>query len=169
MIENMNVEKFRAKYRAVIDEYFKESMDNIKKYVDWSSENVENVKNKYEFYQNRDVKVITVEDIQLVYSTIGLLAYQSYFSFFYIYRAMEDMKEITQLILEIPLGMLEGALPEVMKQLNEKLETQRKELKTLREDGVEIALKVEGEFRNDIKRIIKRMEDAMKAMEKYVV
>jgi len=169
MTENTNAEEVRAKYRAIIDEYFKESMADIKKYAGWSSEEVESVKEISDFYQSRDEKVITVNDIQLVYSFISVLAYQTYFSFFYIDRAMRNMKEITHLILEIPLTLIEGALPEVVKLLDEKLEAQKKELEKLREEGVTVGLESYEKIEKGLELLVKQHEEAVKASRKMVV
>ena len=79
------------------------------------------------------------------------------------------MKEISQLILEIPLGLLEGALPEAMKQLNEKLETLKKELEKLREEGVTVGLESSEKIEKGLELLVKQHEEAVKALRKMFV
>lgn len=169
MIENKEIEQFRTKYRVMVDDFFKEPLDDVEKYLGWSAENIDQITKIYKFYQNKDKKIATTNDIQTIYSAIGILSYHSWFSFFHIYKTMEDLREVTQRLVDIPLSLIEGALPEVLKQLDIRLNTLKKELEKLREEGVKVGLESYEKIEKGLELLVKKHEDAIKALRKMVV
>ena len=84
------------------------------------------------------------------------------------HQIIKEFKNASFYILYLPFQAYLEMSDQVIPVIADRIKNLEKGLDTLRKEGVEIALNVEEEMKNDIKIIIDKIENAKKAMKEYV-
>lgn len=163
------LKELAEKINELIDRQFKPFIEHSSKIREWTSESLEVYEKIYNNFNDEPNEVARHYALSLVSSMIISLTKRQLAITEFQHQIIKELKDASFNILYLPIYTYLEMSDTVMPVIANRIKNIEKGLDSLREEGVEIALNVGEEMREDIKIIKEAIEESKKAMKKYVI
>ena len=160
---SQKIQQRRTKYIKFIDDVFHECIGNIEKNVNRANTNRKLIDQAYEILKSSPNNVAQIEDLRKLTNLMAMITYQNVISDINSYEMVMKIKEVIYLFTSTSLELLKTP----QKTTEERVVTLEQEFERFKKQKEKIEIKVPKKFKKIFEKIVKQIEEAERAQEKY--